>query len=78
MCFQVNAASYIPIICQLTTLPEFIEFVTFMARLISPTAAEFQSVLFSIYGVWNLDLFRPLLPNLCLSVGVTTLDAFAL
>ena len=80
--FQVSAVTpsmnAFVFICQLTTLPEFIEFVTFMARLINPAAAEFQSVLFSIYGVWNLDLFRPLIPNLCLSVGVTTLDAIAL
>ena len=80
--FQVSAVTpsmnAFVFICQLTTLPEFIEFVIFMAKLISPAAEEFQSILFSIYGVWNLDLFRPLIPNLCLSTGVTTLYAFAL
>lgn len=80
--FQVSAVTpsmnAFVFICQLTTLPEFIEFVTSMSKLISPAAAQFQSIIFSIYGVWNLDLFRPLIPNLCFDSDVTTLYAFTL
>lgn len=74
--FQVSAVTpsmnaYV-FICQIITLPEFISFMKSYTEPLSSTAEKFQELLFSIYGVWNLDLLRPLIPNLCLSRTVNT------
>ena len=41
-----------------------------------PFAASLAKVLFALYGIWNLDFFRTLLPHIC--VNVDTLQALAL
>ena len=41
-----------------------------------PFAASLAKVLFTLYGIWNLDFFRTLLPHIC--VNVDTLQALAL
>ena len=41
-----------------------------------PIAASLQKVVFTLYGIWNLDFFRTLLPHIC--VNVDTLQALAL
>ena len=41
-----------------------------------PIAASLAKVIFTLYGIWNLDFFRTLLPHICVSVG--TLQALAL
>ena len=41
-----------------------------------PFAASLAKVAFALYGIWNLDFFRTLLPHIC--VNVDTLQALAL
>ena len=41
-----------------------------------PIAASLAKVLFTLYGIWNLDFFRTLLPHIC--VNVDTLQTLAL
>ena len=41
-----------------------------------PIAASLAKVIFSLYGIWNLDFFRTLLPHIC--VNVDTLQTLAL
>ena len=41
-----------------------------------PIAASLAKVLFTLYGFWNLDFFRTLMPHIC--VNVDTLQALAL
>ena len=41
-----------------------------------PIAASLEKVIFTLYGIWNLDFFRTLLPPIC--VNVDTLQALAL
>ena len=41
-----------------------------------PIATSLQKVIFTLYGFWNLDFFRTLLPHIC--VDVDTLQALAL
>ena len=41
-----------------------------------PIAATSAKVLFALYGIWNLDFFRTLMPHICVNVG--TLQALAL
>ena len=41
-----------------------------------PIVASLAKVLFALYGIWNLDFFRTLLPHIC--VNVDTLQALAL
>ena len=42
----------------------------------SPSTTLFCQLIFTLYGIWNLDFFRTLLPPICLQV--TTLQALAL
>lgn len=41
-----------------------------------PVAAESAKVIASLYGFWNLDFFRPLLPQICLQLS--TLEVLSL
>ena len=41
-----------------------------------PIAEMSAKVIFSIYGIWNLDFFRTLIPHIC--VNISTLQALAL
>ena len=41
-----------------------------------PIAASLAKVLFTLYGIWNLDFFRTLLPHIC--VNIDKLQALAL
>ena len=41
-----------------------------------PIAASLQKVVFTLYGIWNLDFFRTVMPHIC--VNVDTLQALAL
>ena len=41
-----------------------------------PIAACLAKVLFTLYGIWNLDFFRTLLPHICVNIG--TLQTLAL
>ena len=41
-----------------------------------PTAQKLTWVILSLYGIWNLDFFRTLVPHIC--VNVDTLEALAL
>ena len=41
-----------------------------------PIVASLAKVIFALYGIWNLDFFRILLPHIC--VNVNTLQALAL
>ena len=41
-----------------------------------PIAEMLARVIFSIYGIWNLDFFRTLIPHIC--VGIDTLQFLAL
>ena len=41
-----------------------------------PIAASLAKVIFALYGIWNLDFFRTLMPHICVNVG--TLQALAL
>ena len=41
-----------------------------------PIAATLAKVIFALYGIWNLDFFRTLMPHICVNVG--TLQALAL
>ena len=41
-----------------------------------PTPANLAKVLLTLYGIWNLDFFRTLLPHIC--VNIDTLQALAL
>ena len=43
-----------------------------------PIAEISARVMLSIYGIWNLDFFRTLIPHICVSVGIDTLQALAL
>ena len=44
----------------------------------SPIAEIFTRVMFSIYGVWNLDFFHTLILHICVNVNIDTLQALAL
>jgi len=44
----------------------------------SPIAEISARVILSIYGIWNLDFFRTLIPHICVSVSIDTLQALAL
>ena len=80
--FQISATipamNAFVFICQYITLPEYIGFITSSVNLIDSRAAKFEYVVLSVYGIWNLDLFRPLIPNLCLNDQISTLEALAL
>ena len=41
-----------------------------------PTAQKLTKVILSLYGIWNLDFFRTLIPHIC--VDIDTLEALAL
>ena len=41
-----------------------------------PIATSLQKVIFTLYGIWNLDFFRTLLPHIC--VKINTLQTLAL
>ena len=41
-----------------------------------PIAASLAKVIFALYGIWNLDFFRTLIPHIC--VNINTLQALAL
>ena len=41
-----------------------------------PTAQTLAKVMLSLYGIWNLDFFRTLIPHIC--VNIDTLEALAL
>ena len=41
-----------------------------------PIAASLAKVIFALYGIWNLDFFRTLMPHIC--VNINTLQALAL
>ena len=41
-----------------------------------PTAQKLTKVILSLYGIWNLDFFRTLIPHIC--VNIDTLEALAL
>ena len=41
-----------------------------------PILTKFARVVLALYGIWNLDFFRTLLPHICVNVG--TLQALAL
>ena len=41
-----------------------------------PTAQTLARVILSLYGIWNLDFFRTLIPHIC--VNIDTLEALAL
>ena len=41
-----------------------------------PIAANLAKIIFTLYGIWNLDFFRTLLPHICVSID--TLQALAL
>ena len=41
-----------------------------------PTAQKLTRVILSLYGIWNLDFFRTLIPHIC--VDIDTLEALAL
>jgi len=43
-----------------------------------PIAEMLTRVILSIYGIWNLDFFRTLIPHICASVNIDTLQALAL
>ena len=43
-----------------------------------PMASTSAKVLCTIYGFWNLDFFRTLIPHICVSVKIDTLQALAL
>ena len=43
-----------------------------------PMASISAKVLYTIYGIWNLDFFRTLIPYICVSAKIDTLQAFTL
>jgi len=43
-----------------------------------PIAEISARVILSIYGIWNLDFFHTLIPHICVSVNIDTLQALAL
>ena len=63
------------LIAQAMSIPELMRFVelTLEGHKITSVVAR---ILFSMYGIWNLDFFRMLIPNICLQVN--TLQALAL
>ena len=43
-----------------------------------PMASISPKILFTIYGIWNLDFFRTLIPYICVGVKIDTLQALTL
>ena len=43
-----------------------------------PMASISAKILFTIYGIWNLDFFRTLIPHICVSTKIDTLQALTL
>ena len=41
-----------------------------------PIPARLARIIFSLYGIWNLDFFRTLMPHIC--VNINTLQTLAL
>ena len=61
---------------QFMSAPMFIRIVLLIARKEDMKHLALAKVILAFYSFWNLDLFRSILPNICLNV--TTLQALAL
>ena len=80
--FQISATipamNAFVFVCQYITIPEYIGFIRSSVNLIDSRAADFEYVVLSVYGIWNLNLFRPLIPNVCLNNEISSLEVLAL
>ena len=78
MAFHISVASprlhLVVLLCQVYTLPEILRVI--IQNLRHNKALVFLKILASLYGVWNLDFFRTLLPPICLPLN--TLQILAL
>ena len=63
------------LLCQLSTAPELVRFIL-IATEGNFTANTLLRVMTTLYGIWNLDFFRTLLPPICFNL--TTLQILAL
>ena len=81
LAFRVNIASshMHPVVsyCQFLSIPIFSR-ITFadLALTANPRTLTVAKIMLSIYGIWNLDFFRPFYTDICL--GLSTLPTFAL
>ena len=69
---RLNLAIYL---CQCYTLPNFMRELTHKTRNITKPSMFFK-ILASLYGIWNLDFFRTLIPPICLPLN--TMQVIAL
>ncbi len=61
---------------QTLSMPAFIRIILLACRVQEVKYLNILKTIFVFYSLWNLDLFRSILPNICLNV--TTLQALAL
>ena len=61
---------------QAVSMPGFVRIMLLSLRLENEELLKLAKVLFSLYTFWNLDVFRPVIPDICLNVS--TLQALAL
>ena len=76
--FRINASSpamnTFVLLCQVISCPQQIR-VSLLA-IQHPAGNSFARVLFALYGIWNLDFFRTLVPPFCLTLS--SLETLAL
>ena len=69
--FRINANSpamnTFVLSCQMIACPQEIR--AFLLRIRDPLTNTFVRVLFTLYGIWNLDFFRTLVPPFCLTLS---------
>ena len=61
---------------QSISMPAFIRIVLYLSSVTNKKYLEVVKASFVFYSLWNLDMFRSVIPNICLNV--TTLQALAL
>ena len=73
--FKINTTSshifVVVYICQIFSLPVMAQGIyTNIAKLVNTSYLRTLEVLFFLYGIWNLDYFRPFYSDLCLGIGI--------
>ena len=65
------------LVCQITSTPEILRPISICFNKVH-TDCYFPRILFSMYGIWNLDFFRVVYEPFCLHPSMTTLQVLAL
>ena len=81
LCCRISATSpqlyAFVMFSQALSFPTSVRFVLFLVNKESyPCASTAVQILLAIYGLWNLDFFRTLIPHICLNVDTLQVLAF--